>query len=86
MRFSYMALLFIDFEETYKQRLTWYERTLRDKRIPREALKFWNSSPWLFMFKSGNDQALANMTGIDHRAFRLLLDVFEPFWDSHVLD
>ena len=24
-----MALLFIDFEETYKQRLTWYQRTLR---------------------------------------------------------
>ena len=86
MRFCYMALLFIDFEETYKQRLTWYERTLRDKCIPREALKFWSYSPWLFMFKSGNDQALANMTGTDHRSFRLLLDVFEPYWDSHVLD
>ena len=86
MRFAYMALLFLDLEETFYNRLSMYQRRLRDKRIPRCALRFFNDSAWLHMFMSGNDQALLNMTGVTHQAFRLLLDVFDPYWDAYVVD
>jgi len=40
MRFAYMALLFLDFEETFYHRLSMYQKRLRDKRIPCCTLSF----------------------------------------------
>ena len=86
MRFLHLALLFFDFEETYWQQQSLYQKRLRDKRIPRCALKFFNHSPWFYMYNCGNDQALVNMTGLDHFGFSKMLKVFKPYWDAYVMD
>ena len=38
------------------------------------------------MYHSGNDQALVNMTGMDHAAFLTILNDFKPYWDRYVMD
>ena len=86
MQIACLALLFLDIEETFLQRLSEHQRRMRDKRIPRTAIKYWWESPWLYMYQSGDDQALLNMTGVDHHGFNKLLEVFQPYWDSYAMD
>ena len=57
-----------------------FERRRRDRRIPRVALKKYNSSPFEYLYNSLNDQALLNATGCDHRAFTILLKKFHPYY------
>ena len=52
----------------------------RDRRLPRRALHYPQSSPWMKLFSSNNDQSLITVTGFDHRSFNLLLEKFEPLF------
>ena len=38
------------------------------------------------MYESGNNQALLNMTGVDHEFFSKLLNLFKDKWDSYTFD
>ena len=57
-----------------------FERRRRDRRIPRIALKKYNSSPSEYLYNSLNDQALLNATGCDQLAFTILLKKFHPYY------
>jgi hypothetical protein len=68
-------------KQQWKQRMLTEEgRRRRDKRYPRAALKFYNDSPFKYLYDSGNDQALLNACGVDHEEFSKLLDLFEPLY------
>eukprot|EP00536_Pseudo-nitzschia_multiseries_P000375 jgi/Psemu1/831/gm1.831_g len=63
------------------------ERRRRDRRIPRIALhRHSESPPFLYLFNSGNEQALLNCCGVYHTVFRELLGLFEPTFDSYTVD
>ena len=62
------------------------EKKRRDRRIPRCAVRRHADSPFKFLFDSGDDQALLNVTAVDHRVFRELLVAFEPFYTNYMLD
>ena len=38
------------------------------------------------MYKSGNNQALLNMTGLDHDSFSKLLKIFKDKWENYTFD
>jgi hypothetical protein len=61
-------------------------RQRRDKRYPRAALKFYNNSPFKYLYNSGNDQALLNACGVDHEEFSKLLELFEPLYRTYTFD
>ena len=62
------------------------EKKLRDRRIPRCAVKTFADSPFKYLYDSGDNQALMNVTAVDHQVFRELLAVFEPFYSNYMLD
>ena len=59
------------------------EKKRRDRRIPRCAVKGFLDSPFKYLFGSGNDQALMNLTGTDHSTFRELLHLFQPCYEGY---
>ena len=62
------------------------DKKRRDRRTPRIALRRYNLSPFLYMFGSGDDQALLNCCGVDHKVFDELLHMFEPLFDAYTYD
>ena len=68
---------------SYRQLLEYDERVRRDRRIPRCALRTFKYSSFNYLFVSGNNQALLNATGHDHRTFAILLEKFKPMFDTH---
>ena len=56
------------------------------RRIPRIAIRKYSQSAFKYMFDSGNDQALLNCCGINHRVFCKLVALFEPVFDCHSFD
>ena len=62
------------------------DRRRRSRRIPRIAIRKYSQSAFKYMFDSGNDQALLNCCGIDHRVFRELVALFEPVFNCHGYD
>eukprot|EP00536_Pseudo-nitzschia_multiseries_P009054 jgi/Psemu1/22223/gm1.22223_g len=54
------------------------------RRTPRIALRRHSESPFLYLFNSGNEQALLNCCGVDHTVFQELLGLFQPTFDSVV--
>ena len=62
------------------------ERQRRDRRTPRIALKKYPYSSFLYMFHSGDEQALLNCCGVDHHTFRELLRLFEPLCNQYTPD
>eukprot|EP00536_Pseudo-nitzschia_multiseries_P018894 jgi/Psemu1/57838/gm1.57838_g len=40
----------------------------------------------MYLYQSGNDQALLNCCGVDHVVFRELLDLSEPVYNSYTVD
>ena len=56
------------------------ERKRRDRRVPRVALRMYNQSPFKVLFDSKDNQALLNMTGLDHLTFNKLLGLYSPFY------
>ena len=68
---------------SYTQLLELDERIRRDRRISRCALRTYKYSSFQYLFSSGNNQALLNATGHDHRTFDLLLQKFRFTYDTH---
>eukprot|EP00536_Pseudo-nitzschia_multiseries_P011992 jgi/Psemu1/30616/gm1.30616_g len=62
------------------------DKKRRDHRTPRIAIKQYSQSAFMYLYRSGNDQALLNCCGVDHVVFRELLDIFEPLFNSHTVD
>eukprot|EP00536_Pseudo-nitzschia_multiseries_P003891 jgi/Psemu1/8794/gm1.8794_g len=62
------------------------DKKRRDRRTPRIAIKRYTQSAFMFLYRSGNDQALLNCCGVDHVVFRELLDLFEPVYNSYTVD
>ena len=60
------------YRKDYYNSLDSVRRRLGDKRIPRVALHDTNSSAWMQVYNSGNDQALITLTGFDFATFRFL--------------
>ena len=65
---------------SFRGRLNMEGRRRRDRRIPRIALQKPSMSAWYVLYGSGSDQALLSLTGIDHKAFRYLLNMFEKLY------
>eukprot|EP00536_Pseudo-nitzschia_multiseries_P004511 jgi/Psemu1/10126/gm1.10126_g len=62
------------------------DKKRRDRRTPRIAIKRYSQSPFIYLYQSGNDQALLNCCGVDHVVFRELLHLFEPLYNSYTVD
>eukprot|EP00536_Pseudo-nitzschia_multiseries_P000754 jgi/Psemu1/1694/gm1.1694_g len=43
-------------------------------------------SSFIYLFNSGNEQALLNCCGVDHKVFRDLLHLFQPVFDIYMID
>ena len=54
------------------------DKRRRDRRTPRIAIKYYAQSPFVYLFDSGDEQALLNCCGVDHNMFRRLHQLFEP--------
>eukprot|EP00536_Pseudo-nitzschia_multiseries_P011737 jgi/Psemu1/29791/gm1.29791_g len=70
-----------DEDEDYSDR-----NCLKDRRTPRTALCQHRQSAFIYLFNPGNEQALLNCCGVDHKVFRDLLDLFEPVFDIYTID
>ena len=82
-----------DEEERRLERRNWAQKHLnmegrrrRDRRYPRIAIRFYSDSPFKYLYEAGNDQALLNACGVDHKEFEKLLQVFVPFYEKYTFD
>jgi len=82
-RVLFMAMLLKIQQKRFRHLLTLEGRRRRDRRIPRISLVEPSMSPWERLYGSGNDQALITTAGFDHTAFRELLVLFEPWFNSY---
>ena len=69
-----------------EHQLSLEDRRRRDRRYPRIAICRYSECPFVYLFRSGNDQALLNCCGVDHKTFRVLLDLFETKFHQYTLD
>ena len=78
--------LFKSTKDKYRHNLDEVDRKRRDRRIPRIALRVYTSSPFHYLYDSGNNQAFLNCTGFDHEKFKNILDkICKPF-DDYTFD
>ena len=75
----------LDNPSTFKQLLDDEDKRRRDRRYPRASLRVYKYSSFEYLYTSGNNQALLNATGHDHRTFALLLSKFRYTYDYHML-
>ena len=73
-------------EDDDENRLTIEDRRRRDRRYPRIAIQYYEQSSFKYLFLSGDEQALLNACGVDHKVFDELLAVFQPIYDTHTYD
>ena len=90
MLYSTKVLNFLTFYEiitrpkpSFASLLSLEGRRRRDRRIPRESLQNYSESAFKTLLDSNNDQALLNACGHDHASFQSLVELFQPFYDSH---
>eukprot|EP00536_Pseudo-nitzschia_multiseries_P014382 jgi/Psemu1/38488/gm1.38488_g len=62
------------------------DRRLKDRRTPRIALCQHCQSSFIYLFNSGNEQALLNCCGVDHKVFCDLLHLFQPVFDIYTVN
>ena len=62
------------------------DKRRRDRTYPRKAVQYYPQSPFRYIFLSGDEQALLNGCGVDHKVFNELLQLFEPVYDAHTID
>eukprot|EP00536_Pseudo-nitzschia_multiseries_P006357 jgi/Psemu1/65555/estExt_Genemark1.C_1340006 len=62
------------------------DKERRDCRTPRIAIKRYSQSAFMYLYQSGNNQALLNCCGVNHKVFRELLDLFKPFYNQYTID
>jgi hypothetical protein len=83
-KFLLIAAVILDLDDdSFRDLLDMEGRQRRDRRIPRVALLTPGDSAFDKLYNSGNDQALITVTGFDHRAFRSLVELFNPWFVSH---
>ncbi|CDF36841.1 unnamed protein product [Chondrus crispus] len=66
---------------TFRQKLSAEGRKRRDRRISRAALQHPSMSTFSVLYGSGCDRSLITLTGLDHHAFRRLLEKFAPAFE-----
>jgi DDE superfamily endonuclease len=71
------------YRKRFLRSLSLYERHLHDRRIPRAALEYPNSSAWRALGGSGNDLALITLTGLDFSVFNWLEQKFTPIHNQY---
>ena len=71
------------YRKTFLKKLKSLQRRLRQRRIPRVALQVATHSAWKTLFRSGNDQALITLTGLDFETFNWLCPKFFIWYDTH---
>ena len=69
-----------------EQQLSDEDRRRRDCCTPCIAIRRYSKSPFLYLFESGDNQALLNCCGVDHPTFNELLLAFEPVFNCHTFD
>jgi hypothetical protein len=69
----------------FKSLLDAEDRRRRERIIPRVPLLEPSKSAWKKLYESGNDSALITITGFDHSAFKVCLDLYKPYFDGHDL-
>ena len=62
------------------------QKLRRDRRFPRIALRYYNDSPFKYMYDSGNNQSLLHACACDHQTFHELVHLFGPVYDWHTVD
>ena len=72
-----------DEELTLRDTLSIEEVRLRDRRIPRVALRLPGDSPFDHLFDSQDDQALITLTGFSHTAVSELEIEFTPLFQQY---
>ena len=82
--FTYAYLILED--DLDKPELSLEDKRRRDRRTPRIALRKYSKSSFLYLYQSGNNQALLNCCAVDHRVFRELLNMFKPIFKSYRYD
>ena len=69
-----------------EQQLSEEDRRRRDRQMPRIAIWRYSKSPFLYLFESGDNQALLNCCGVNHPTFNEVLHAFEPVFNCHMFD
>ena len=69
----------------------WYylngvEKEKRDRRILQLSLRMYKSSPFHYLYDSGDNQVLFNCTGFDHETFNNLLNKSGAKFDNYTFD
>ena len=77
-------ILFDDSDD--ENELSSEDRRRRDRRYPRASVQFYEQSPFRYIFLSGDEQALLNACGVDHKVFDELLQRFQLVYDTHTYD
>ena len=75
--------LFESTKDIYRHNLDKVDRKKRDRINPKIALRMYKSSPFHYLYDSGNNQALLNCTGFDQAKFKNLLDKFCTRFDNY---
>ena len=83
---SLLTLYLLCKSASYKSFLSPEGRKLYDKRIPRCALRKYEFSPFKYLYDSGNDQALMNMTGLTHARFNEIIALYTPYYNRYTWD
>ena len=82
-RTRFLAVCIFIIEDNFRDSLTDEQKQRRQRNLPRSALVDPFHSPWMVLFRSGEDQPLITTTGFDHRAFEGLVAIFKPWFDAH---
>lgn len=72
-------------DKGFRAKLSAEAKRRRDRRIPRCALldPIRDETPWRRLYRSGSNQAMITMTGLDYNTFNRLLGMFGPLFESH---
>ena len=70
-------------ERTMRSLLSLQARRNRSGTIRRKALLPYSQSPFLYLYQSGQDDAMITLTGFNYAAFHKLLGLFEAFFEAY---
>ena len=81
--FCAVLLLLQNENRSVRDTLSIQEIRNRNGNLRRRSIVSPSCSPFVVLFNSGQDDALITLTGFNHHAFQLLLNLFRPLFDSH---
>ena len=79
-------IIFDESDDDDTPQLSIEDKRRRDRRYPRASVGYYEQSPFKYIYLSGDEQALLNACGVDHKVFNELLQLFEPVYDAHTID